>query len=164
MVKRRRYSKEEKLRVLTEIRKNNHSISEVAKKYAIHYTTIVKWLYHYEMFGFQRLKNFSSRKAYTNEEKLEAVLAVVEGNMSIRQATKTFQISSHSVLSNWILSYANSEILKTTSKGCPSNMPIKGRNTTYQERIEIVQYTIANDLNYNQRKPTVSLIIKFILG
>lgn len=27
---------------------------------------------------------------------------------------------------------------------------INGRKTTYQERIEIVQYTIANELNYAQ--------------
>lgn len=33
-------------------------------------------------------------------------------------------------------------------------MPIKGRHTIYQERIEIVQYTIANDLNYNQSMET----------
>lgn len=157
MVKRKRYSKIEKLCVLREIWKNHLSISEVAIKYEIHYTTIEKWLYHCETFGFERLKNFSSRKSYTNEEKLKAILAVVEGNMSIRQATKTFQISSPSVLSNWILSYTNGETLKTTSKGCSSNMTIKGRDTTYQERIEMVQHTLANDLNYKQAMETYGI-------
>lgn len=110
MVKRKRYSKKEKLYVLREIWKNHLSISEMAIRYEIYYTTIKKWLYHCETFGFERLKNFSSRKSYTNEEKLKAILAVVEGNMSIRQATKTFQISSPSVLSRvWLSSTSRRE-------------------------------------------------------
>lgn len=41
-------------------------------------------------------------------------------------------------------------MLKSTSKGSVPKTMINGRKTTYQERIEIVQYTIANELNYAQ--------------
>ena len=41
-------------------------------------------------------------------------------------------------------------MLKSTRKASVPKPIINRRKTTYQERIEIVQYTIANELNYAQ--------------
>ena len=41
-------------------------------------------------------------------------------------------------------------MLKSTIKDSVPKSMINGHTTTYKERIEIVQYTIANELNYAQ--------------
>lgn len=70
------------------------------------------------------------------------------GPYSIREATKQYQISSKSVLMNWISQYTCREEIKPTRKGkSPMN---KGRKTTFEERIEIAQYTLANQLDYQK--------------
>ncbi|GIP62835.1 hypothetical protein J32TS6_13900 [Virgibacillus pantothenticus] len=59
-----------------------------------------------------------------------------------------FNISSNSVLRQWINQYTSGKEIKSTSKG--RETMTKGRKTTLQERIEIVQYTIANERNYHE--------------
>lgn len=70
--------------------------------------------------------------------------------MSVLEATLFFQISSTSVLRKWISRYTTGKTAKFTSKGSVPKTMKKGRKNTYQERIEIAQYTIANQLNYAQ--------------
>src|SRR5690606_40440087 len=53
-------------------------------------------------------------------------------------------ISSRSVLQKWISKYTGEIELKPTRKGRGLSPMNKGRKTTFEERIEIAQYTIAN--------------------
>ncbi len=50
-------------------------------------------------------------------------------------------------MQDWILKYNNHESLKTSGTGGTTIM-IKGRKTTYEERIEIVRYCIEHHNNY----------------
>ncbi|WP_205571047.1 helix-turn-helix domain-containing protein, partial [Paenibacillus aceti] len=59
-------------------------------------------------------------------------------------------ISSKSVLTRWISKYTSGEEMKPTRKGKGLSHMNKGRKTTLQERIEIAQYTIANDFDYQK--------------
>ncbi|MDV3484428.1 helix-turn-helix domain-containing protein [Paenibacillus larvae] len=50
-------------------------------------------------------------------------------------------------MTRWISKYTNGVEIKSTRKVSRMN---KGRKTTFEERIEIAQYTIANDLDYQK--------------
>ena len=76
------------------------------------------------------------------------ILQYTNGEGSLYEACAKFNISSISVLSQWIKLYTSGKKLKSTSKGREPMKP--GRKTTLQERIEIAQYTIANDYNYQE--------------
>lgn len=154
MSRRSRFSAEEKHKIILEVIEEHQSANHVAKKYLVCHTTIADWIRKYKENGLEGLKESVTWKRYSDYEKQVAVLSVITGEKSILQATKTFQISSTSVLRGWILSYTNGEILKSTAKGRVPQMTTKGRKTTYQERIEITQFTIANDLNYQQAMET----------
>lgn len=82
------------------------------------------------------------------ELKLEAVQSVLLEEKSIAAATRDFDISSPSVLSKWISSYNNGRQFRATVKGRGNSTMIKGRKTTLEERVEITQFTIANELDY----------------
>ncbi|MBF0788375.1 transposase, partial [Streptococcus sp. 19428wC2_LYSM12] len=71
--------------------------------------------------------------------KEQAVQDYLDGKESTYDICQRYEISSRSVLSRWIKEY-------TSSKGY-SRMK-QGRNTTFEERVEIVNYTIAHDKDY----------------
>ncbi|MDT2660727.1 helix-turn-helix domain-containing protein [Enterococcus hulanensis] len=150
MSKRSKYSPKEKYQIISEVMDGRHSVNTVAKKYALSWTTINDWIRKYNDEGVEGLKESTTWKRYDSELKRKAVLAVINEEMSLSRATVFFQLSSTSVLRKWISRYTSGETLKSTSKGSVPKTMTKGRKTTYQERIEIAQYTIANDLNYAQ--------------
>jgi transposase-like protein len=82
--------------------------------------------------------------------KLAAIKDVLSGHSSVEEATKKHHISSRSVLTKWISKYTNEIELKPTHKGKGLSHMNKGRKTTFEERIEIAQYTIANGLDYQK--------------
>lgn len=150
MSKRSFYSPEEKYQIISEVMDGRRSVNSIAKKHSLSWEAINDWIRKYNDGGLEELKESKTWKRYDNTLKQEAVLAVINKKMSIFKATMFFQISSISVLRGWISRYTSGETLKSTSKGSVPKTMTKGRKTTYQERIEIAQYTIANELNYAQ--------------
>lgn len=150
MSKRSFYSPEEKYQIISEVMNGRRSVNSIAKKHSLSWEAINDWIRKYNDGGLEELKESKTWKRYDNTLKQEAVLAVINKKMSIFKATMFFQISSTSVLRGWISRYTSGETLKSTSKGSVPKTMTKGRKTTYQERIEIAQYTIANELNYAQ--------------
>lgn len=89
------------------------------------------------------LKESKTWKNYSSELKEQAVFDYLDGKGSLTDICQEFDISSHSVLLKWLKRYTSGEDLKTTSKGY-SRMK-QGRKTTFEERLEIVNYTIAHE-------------------
>lgn len=89
-------------------------------------------------------------KEYSEELKLAAIRDVLSSNYSIREATRKYHISSKSLLTRWISKYTSGEEINPTSKGKGLSPMNKGRKTTFEERIEIAQFTVANDLDYQK--------------
>lgn len=108
--------------------------------------SIQRWIAKYESMGtsaFQKNKN----KTYSKELKLYAVQDYLAGIDSLLGICKKYGIHSPTQLSRWILKYNNSEELKASGTGGYTIMNT-GRKTTFNERIEIVQYCIAHSRNY----------------
>lgn len=122
-----------------------HSVNSITKKHALSWATIKDWIRKSNEGRLEGLKESTTWNRYDSELGQKEVPAVINDEMSLRQETTFFQISAHSVLRKWISSYTNGEQLKSTSKGSVPKTIKKGCKTTYQERIEIAQYTIAND-------------------
>ncbi|WP_208917823.1 helix-turn-helix domain-containing protein [Paenibacillus uliginis] len=129
---------------------NETNPSYEAKQLGIDKNTVTDWIRKYRADGYEGLKKSRGCKAYSKELKLAAIRDVLSGNHSIREATKKYHISSKSVLTGWISKYTCREEIKPTRKGKGLSHMNKGRKTTFEERIEIAQYTIANDLDYQK--------------
>ncbi|API93059.1 hypothetical protein BKP57_15335 [Virgibacillus sp. 6R] len=124
------------------------SVSTIAKEYSVDRTTINLWVRKYEADGVDGLKEARTWKKYSSELKREAVEFYLNGEGSLIMTCEKFNISSNSVLRQWINQYTSGKEIKSTSKG--RETMTKGRKTTLQERIEIVQYTFANERNYHE--------------
>jgi transposase len=136
----------ERIEVVLRVMEGSASVSRIAEEYAVDRTTINLWVRKYKADGVDGLKDSRTWKGYSSELKREAVEYYLNGEGSLRTTCEKFNISSHSVLRHWINQYTSGKKIKSTSKG--RGTVTKGRKTNLQERIEIVQYTIANDRDY----------------
>ena len=86
-------------------------------------------------------------KKYSKELKQQAVLDYLAGRGSQDDICKRYGIRSKAKLQIWIKKYNGHEELKSSGTGGIAIMT-KGRKTTFEERVEIVQYCIAHNRNY----------------
>ena len=88
-------------------------------------------------------------KRYSKELKEQAVQDYLCGRGSQQEICQRYGIRARSKLHNWIKRYNGHEELKASRTGGTAIMT-KGRKTTFDERVEIVQYCIAHDHNYTE--------------
>ena len=97
--------------------------------------------------GMQMHSQLKGNKKYSKELKQQAVLDYLAGYCSQNDICKKYGIRSKGKLQTWIKKYNGHEELKSSGTG-GSIIMTKGRKTTFEERVEIVQYCIAHDRNY----------------
>lgn len=150
MSKRVKFSAEEKLYSVNQVLQGRTSRTAEAKRIGIRRQTLKDWLRKFEEGGVERLKERRTWTRYSEETKLCAVKAIIDGVESNQSVLKNYAISSLSVLNTWVSKYTSGYEIKSTSKGSFPKKMTKGRKTTYKERLEIVQYTIAHGLAYGK--------------
>lgn len=148
MEKYQRLSAKERWEIIEPIIEKQVSLNSVSKKLGISTSTINRWIRKYKESGMEGLENGKAWKQYSYDLKVQAVEDVIIRGMSKSSVTSKYEISDDSVLRRWITWYNNGKQLEATSSGRVGTIMIKGRVTTLEERIEIVQYIIARNLDY----------------
>lgn len=139
---------ENKLFLINEITQENKPIKLVAKENGINYTTLSEWLRKYHIHGEDALRPWCKRYHYTDETKIAAVKEVVYGKSSMSSVIKKYNISSPNVLNGWISKYNKGENLRKRKGRSLMTKRNPSRQTTFKERIEIVQYALAYSTDY----------------
>ena len=119
------------------------SINSIAKRLDITFQAFKQWVNNYEAMGADAFMTCHN-KHYSKAEKEQAVAAYLAGEGSHMDICK---IHSTTQLRRWIKKYNGHEELKASGTGGLTIMT-KGRKTSFEERIEIVEYCIAHDHNY----------------
>src|SRR5699024_896836 len=132
----------ERIEAVLGVIEHKKSVNAVAKDYDVDKTTIRSWVYKYQTDGVDGLKAPKNCKRYSEELKIQAVNCYLNGEGSQRAICEKFNIPNHSVLCKWINLYTSGKGMKSTKE---RGTMLKGRKTTLNERLEIAQYTIAND-------------------
>ena len=118
----------------------------VAKRLGVGRSSIDRWVSNYQAMGESAFTG-SGNKHYSRELKEQAVKDYLSGKGSLQDVCKEHKIKSCRQLRNWIKVYNGHGELKTSGTGGTVIMT-RGRKTSFDERVEIVQYCIANDHNY----------------
>lgn len=140
--------KENKLDAVIKILDGKSSISSMAKKLQVSYTSVESWIRIYQSIGVNAFDN-TKNQTYSVELKLQAVTEYLSGKGSLDTICKKFKIKSKSQLRRWISKYNNHEKLKSYSGGTGKIME-KGRKTTFEERIDIVKDYIESGTSYEE--------------
>jgi transposase-like protein len=138
----RKHTASEKLAIIQEIENGHIGVMAAIQKFNITKTTLAKWRRRYRMYGFEGLEARAHNRSYSAELKIQAVKDHLEGGLSQYQVIDKYKISSRTQLANWIKKYNGHSSLKAYSGGISAMT--KGRSTTWQERIDIVLYCLAN--------------------
>ena len=142
----RKYSVEDKLRMVKLVLEAKHSITSISASQGIHPTTLEEWIRIYQSLGSEAFYNKGWTKR-TSSEKETAVQEYLSGHGSLRDICKRYKISSTRTLRQWIALYNGHKKLKASGTG-GSSLMTEGRKTTFEERVEIASYCISHNHNY----------------
>ena len=143
-----KFSKEEKMNAVKRRLEGKESYASIAGSIGADRTIIKTWVLNYEAMGEDAFIR-SSNRHYTLEEKNEAVRFYLEGKGSLSATCKKFKIPSAGTLRRWIKVYNDCE-LKASPAGGKKTVMIKGRKTTLEERIAIVENHIKSGSTYDE--------------
>lgn len=149
MGRKAKFSFEVKMDVVARCLSGKTTANHEAMLLGTSHARICEWISLYESLGADGLVTPSKNTRYTAEVKQNAVLDYLSGVGSYLAICKKYGIRSTSQLRQWILKYNSHEELKSSGTGGRIIMT-KGRKTTFEERVEIVEYCIAHDKNYTE--------------
>ena len=125
------------------------SVHFLADKYGIGYTTLRGWINEYRIHGISAFCHPTDKnRTYSKEFKINCVEAVLNGEGSVDDIIAKYEISSRSVLRNWIKVYNANRELKDYNPKQEVYMAEARRKTTNEERKEIVNYCIDHNRDF----------------
>ena len=142
----RKVSVEDKTYAVNLYLDGKESQRRIADMFDVSLASVQQWIRNYESMGVNAF-TLKGNKKYSKELKQQAVLDYLAGHGSQNDICKKYGIRSKGKLQTWIKKYNGHEELKSSGTG-GNNIMTTGRKTTFDERIEIVQYCIAHDHNY----------------
>jgi len=148
-----RISKETKLRAVHEYREGQKGPLQISEELNIYKDTVRKWNALYEAHGASAFDKKPRNQSYSKTDKLNAVKDFMNGEHTVSEIMKRYNISSPSVLHNWVKKYNDHVELKDYDPKGEVYMA-KNRKTTYEERLEIVHYCLRNNRKYTHAAET----------
>lgn len=135
----------EKVRIVERYLKGEIGVREAGRQANVAYQSVQKWIRIYESYGPTGLLNQSKHQRYSKTLKLSAINDYLNGNGSLNEICKRYRIRSDHQLQQWIKVYNTGGKLKESTGGASMK---KSRQTTLEERIEIVKDCLEHDKNY----------------
>lgn len=136
---------EERCGIVERCLRNELSVTEAGRKIGVTNQTIERWINLYENGGPSALLPTNKNTHYPKELKQASVLDYLNGSGSLVAIARKYGLRHTTQLKNWLKVYNTHRDFKTTSG---SSAMSKSRNTTQEERLEIVLYCLANEKNY----------------
>ena len=144
-----KYTHTEKLSIVKEYLEGDTSYLKLVQKYGLNESSIRKWINKYEAFGENAFTIPTANLNYNADLKKQVVDAYLQREGSYKDIAIKYKIHAASTVLKWVKLYNNhEELFNSRPKGVISMVNRKGRTTTFEERIIIVEYCIAHNNNY----------------
>lgn len=147
MPHREKASEELKLKLITSYISGKIGRNEAARQAGMTPICLMTWVARYRAEGIQGLTPAEKDKSYPEQLKKDAVEEYLSMGCSQLAICEKYFIRSRNTLQKWIIQYNCHEAMKGFTGG--SHMT-KGRKTTKEERIRLVQECIAKGDNYGE--------------
>ena len=149
MGRRPKVSPEIKIEYVERILAGKASIKATARELEVHMKSVQEWIALYKAAGRTGLIPAGINKNYSRATKIAAARDYLDGKGSYLALCAKYGIKSPNVLQAWVKAYNAHGDLKSTGGGFMMSRK-RTRNTTYEERVEIVQYCLSHDNNYGE--------------
>ena len=146
MGRKHKYTKEVKLKAILDYEKGVKSIIQLSNELDCSKMSIRAWIRGYRAQGDDFFNNKTNR-SYTEEFKLSVIKDYLLGNGSSYDLAQKYKIPSKSIVLDWVSRYNNGKDIKNYNPK-PEVYKMKARKTTFEERIEIVNYCLENSKDF----------------
>ena len=144
----RRISAEEIIQAVKSYLSGHGSMEMYAGALGVKPSQFYEWMVKYQTFGSAGLLPSAKVLRYSSETKKAAVEEYLNSEVSQTDICKKYKIKDRKTLRDWIMVYnGHKELRPSRGRGSDIYMT-KGRNTTYEERVEIVGYCIEHAKDY----------------
>lgn len=145
---RSKYTALEKLPIIEEFKQSKSSYRVFAKTFSIGARTLKHWIDMYERDGLPGLDESRQNKHYSKEFKLRVVLAYLAGEGTLEELTIKFGLRARKQLMDWVSKYNRDKTV--TASPSRKQVPTMSRKTTFEERIEVVEYVTKDKHSFSE--------------
>lgn len=149
MGRKSKFTKEQKIKAILDYKNGVNGLTQIKNDLGIVAKSFKKWIALYDAIGESAFDDKPRNRQYTKEFKLQVVNDYLNGAGSLVDLIKKYKIFSDSSILNWIKEYNNSGELKDYKPNIEV-YTMKARKTTFEERVEIVNYCVTNNNNYSE--------------
>ena len=149
MPQKQKLSAEEKAKVIEDYINNRISLSEAARRGGVARDTISQWARNYEADGMTAFMTCRNR-VYSPELKRQAVEDYLSGKGSQAELSKKYGLRDRRQLQNWLKVYHAHGDFNSRKNSGGGNCMKQGRDTTQEERIQIVKDCLASGKDYGE--------------
>ena len=150
MSQKSKLSLEEKVKIILKYMNGDVGLNSAAAEAGVAHETLRQWIMQYQAEG--AIAFLPDRKAhtYSPELKLQAVQDYLAGEGSLMEVSKKYGVRDKKTLRSWIKVYnTHGDFNSVKSFGGGSCMK-QGRDTTQEERIQIVKDCLASGKKYGE--------------
>ena len=136
----------EKLKLLEEFKESDLPRATFAKQHGIGKDSFKRWLMRYERDGLEGLEEARKNIHYSKELKETVVFAYLKGEGTFAEVAHKYGLRQAAQAKVWVDKYNGDKPLTASpSRKQVPNMPKK---TTFEERIEVVEYVVKHKHSY----------------
>ena len=118
-----KYSVDFKLKAIKRYHKGDIGTDDLGKRIGVCGSLVRKWIKFYELYGVSGLVRFSNTH-YTKDFKLKILSVIEKENLSLKEASRRFNIPAESSILSWQRNYKKNGILglENRPRGRPKTM------------------------------------------
>ena len=142
---------EEKVKIVRRYLAGEISISGAAEEFGVGRTSIKEWIVQYKAEGIAAFLPHTRNRKYSPELKLQAVQDYLSGGGSLLEISKKYGLRDKRQLRDWIKVYnAHGDFNSSVKLSGGGSYMKQGRDTTQEERIQIVKDCLTSGKNYGE--------------
>jgi len=145
---RSKFSAIEKLTLINEFEASELSSKAFGKAHGLDGRTIGRWLDRYHRDGLDGLKEAKKNHHYSSAFKLQVIYAFLNGEGSAQELAMKYGLRSISQVWVWVSRYNRDKTV--TASPLRKQVPKMSRKTTWEERIEVVEFITKHKHSYSE--------------
>ena len=150
MSQKSKLSLEEKVKIILKYMNGDVGLNSAAAEAGVAHETLRQWIMQYQAEGAVAFLPDRKAHTYSPELKLQAVQDYLAGEGSLMEVSKKYGVRDKKTLRSWIKVYnTHGDFNSVKSFGGGSCMK-QGRDTTQEERIQIVKDCLASGKKYGE--------------
>lgn len=145
---RSKYSAIEKLALINEFEASGLSRQAFSRQHGFTKKTMFRWQERYNRDGIKGLADARKNNHYSRALKLTVVQAFLGGEGTVQELTMKYGLRSNTQVINWVSRYNRDKTV--TASPSRKQVPIMTRKTTWEERIQVVEYITIHKHSYGE--------------